>query len=151
MTECTLLTRQEYEDRRRAGQKHGVWDQYLDPGMMWFSNERWDHTDPDLEQYLPDLLRRARAGHVDHDCLSLNYLTKWSMVRDPVCIVLPDHFVFCPDLQIPDDNRSWDVIGHAPLISIKQGIVTSKGNQFRITRGSIVPESKYGQQRNSVS
>lgn len=137
MRECMLLTAEEYDDRRTEGRKRGDWAMFLEPGMMWFDTESWDHTDPDMEQYLPFIIREIEQSGAQPGSLSLNYFKHHAKKRDPLIIALPDGTKSCVDKVATNVCLGWNVTGRAPFVTVTPRIVTPRNNHFRIAQGQI--------------
>jgi len=119
--QCQLIETEELLDRQKAGLQHGDCNAFVEPGMMWFMPWLFDHQDPDLEQYLPELRKAAENLSVRHE-LSINYLTGWAEIRDPVALMLPCGRVFKPDSS-PAGSRGWDVLIAPPNITVHQAML----------------------------
>jgi hypothetical protein len=134
---CKLISCKELEDRRQEGLRRGDEFVFLEPGMMWFMSWVWDHQDPDLEQYLPGMIRHGPQGS-GATSLSMQYLTEWATIRDPLAIVLPTpNFTMC----YPDSNqypgKGWTVTGVAPRISLSRHLIVGTSYTGTIMEGVI--------------
>jgi hypothetical protein len=132
---CRLIETEELLDRRNTGGKYGDDSLYIEPGMMWFLPWIFDHQDPDLEQYLPDLLKDAKARR-GKNSTSRFYLEDWATQRDPICIMLPHAGLFYPD-AVPSGGTGWRVLGTAPKITLEREVIVRNTIRVQIIEGVI--------------
>lgn len=140
MYELKLIEAEEFFDRQRAGNKHGDPLIYIEVGMAWFMPWVWDHQDPDLEQYLPGLIRATRVSR-KQSTLSYPYLTEWALKRDPVAVMLPSLATFSPD-SVADGGRGWHVTGPISSFTIDKPFIDKNGVKFMISEGVLTMRSQ---------
>lgn len=140
--ECQLVEHEEIFERQEAGRRRGDLDAFVEPGMTWFLPMIWDHQDPDLEQYLPALIKQTEKLKDRQTSLSLHYLTQWAGIRDPLCIMLPCHQLFYPDSS-PPGTQGWRVRGPVPIITVDRS-VRYKEYSYSIVDGIIETRGYHG-------
>lgn len=136
--ECQLIEAEELFDRQKVGAKHGDSNAFIEPGMMWFLRDIWDHQCPDAEQYLPGLIADART-RTGNNSLSVHYLTMWATRRDPLCLMLPCNNLLYPD-SAPAGSNGWKVTGAFPAISLDRMVKMGKTHRYLIRDGRITLE-----------